>query len=354
MIKDCSIAILGLGSLLLSFTSSQFDFKTRIIISSIVFVLNFFSILWLLTRYVNNVKREFFKIVIYIFAALYFGLILFIQYFSIDEIQLVIKYVKPTIHFSKVERTYMENCNSWENVYDKFDRFVVAHLLGWLGKGLVVRNFLYLNVNSILFELVELKFRNILPNFYECWWDHILLDVLGCNLFGILMSIWAMKYFNVELYKWEFSDPKRRKKNIIFPKLDKLIRLFFNNSKTFAIFIFICIIMSTVDLNIFIIKAIIQIDVKESLLIYRELIMGFLGLMATYELNKNFNGKVTKKRLTPAIVLTTITIFEVIYSLRWKHVLISDNSDTTIINVRHRFMHTLFIIFLFLHVLFIL
>ena len=39
-------------------------------------------------------------------------------------------------------------------------------------------------MQSILFELIEFTFDNWLPNFAECWWDHLLLDVLGCNLLG--------------------------------------------------------------------------------------------------------------------------------------------------------------------------
>ncbi|CAD2109030.1 phosphatidylserine synthase, putative [Plasmodium vinckei] len=339
-IQECSVAILGLGSLLLSFATSHLDFKTRIIISSIVFVLNFFSIFWFMVRHVTNIKRESFKIVMFVLGALYFATVLFFHYYSINELQIVLKYIKPNIRFSKIERTYMENCNTLENIYEKFDIFVVAHILGWLVKGFVLRNFLYLNVNSILFELIELKLRHILPNFYECWWDHILLDLLGCNLFGIWLSIWIMKYFKVELYKWELPGPKTNKKNIIFPKLDKLIRSVFVNSNTFAAFIFFCFIMLFADLTIFTLKAIIQIAVEEPLLIYRELIIGFFSLVATYEMHKAFVDKPTIKRVTPTIVGASIIAIEVIYTLRWKHVFVSDNSDRTIINAIFMTLYT--------------
>ncbi|SCN61603.1 phosphatidylserine synthase, putative [Plasmodium chabaudi adami] len=340
MIKDCSVGILGLGSLLLSFAAPYFDFKTRIIISSIVFVLNFFSIFWFMARHVTNIKRESFKIVMYGFGALYFAAVLFIHYYPINELQIVLKYVKPSIRFSKVERAYMENCNSLENIYEKIDRFVVAHLLGWTGKGFILRNFFYLNVNSILFELIELKLRHILPNFYECWWDHIFLDLLGCNLFGIFLSIGFMKYFKMELYTWEVPGPKIQKKNIIFPKLDKLIRSIFINSNTFAAFIFSCFIMPVADLTIFMLKAIIQVSVEDSLLVYREFIIGFFSVVATYEFNKAFVDKVTIKRVAPIIVVASIVVMEVIYTYRWMHVLVSDNSDRTIINIIFMALYT--------------
>ncbi|KEG02455.1 hypothetical protein YYE_02283 [Plasmodium vinckei vinckei] len=293
-----------------------------------------------MAQHVTNIKRESFKILIYLFASLYFATSLFIHYFSINELQIVLKYVKPNMRFSKIERTYMENCNSLENIYEKIDIFVVAHIFGWAGKGFILRNFLYLNVNSVLFELIELKLRHILPNFYECWWDHILLDLLICNLFGIVSSLWIMKYFKIELYKWELPGPKTQKKNIIFPKLDKLIRSVFVNSNTFAVFIFSCFLMPLADLTIFTLKAIIQIPVEEPLLLYREFIIGFFALVCSYELHKAFVNKPTIKWLSPVIVLTSIVVIEIIYSLRWMHVLVSDNSDTTIINAIFMALYT--------------
>jgi phosphatidylserine synthase 2 len=98
-----------------------------------------------------------------------------------------------------------------------FDEFVVAHILGWWGKAVMIRNQLLLWVLSIGFELMEVRsgcsigkeflsylfipvlsstrkyayydilkltFRHMLPNFNECWWDSIILDILICNWFG--------------------------------------------------------------------------------------------------------------------------------------------------------------------------
>lgn len=49
---------------------------------------------------------------------------------------------------------------------------------------------------SILFEIVELSLRHWIPNFYECWWDSLLLDLFGCNLIGILIGTWILKKVN--------------------------------------------------------------------------------------------------------------------------------------------------------------
>jgi phosphatidylserine synthase 2 len=61
-----------------------------------------------------------------------------------------------------------------------------------------------------MFELMEITFRHWLPNFYECWWDHIILDIILCNTGGILVAYYLMKRFGMREYKWSLrkSDHK--------------------------------------------------------------------------------------------------------------------------------------------------
>ncbi|SBS95285.1 phosphatidyl serine syntase [Plasmodium ovale curtisi] len=121
----------------------------------------------------------------------------------------------------------------WMLRYDKFDIFVIAHFCGWFVKTLAIRDFFILNINSVMFELIELKFQHLLPNFYECWWDH--------------------------LYDWTVSlKNKPNKKNIIFPALDGLLRKMFKNSISMLVQMFLCFIMNLSDLNIFFLKAQLQ------------------------------------------------------------------------------------------------
>jgi hypothetical protein len=46
-------------------------------------------------------------------------------------------------------------------------------LLGWLGKALLFRDVYLCWIMSILFEILEMTFEHMLPNFKECWWDHV-------------------------------------------------------------------------------------------------------------------------------------------------------------------------------------
>ena len=80
--------------------------------------------------------------------------------------------------------------------------------LGWVCKALIVRDWTLLWVISVGFELMELTFQHMLPNFNECWWDSWILDVLVCNFAGM----WGgMKVCQQSLCHQENADVIRGK-----------------------------------------------------------------------------------------------------------------------------------------------
>lgn len=83
-----------------------------------------------------------------------------------------------------------------------FDEFVAAHIIGWWGKALMLRDQSLLWVISIAFELMELTFRHWLPNFNECWWDSWILDVALCNALGIWLGMKTVRFFQSLEYDW--------------------------------------------------------------------------------------------------------------------------------------------------------
>ena len=54
-----------------------------------------------------------------------------------------------------------------------------------------------------MWELTEMAFGHLLPNFYECWWDNIFLDVLICNGLGIWVGMRVCHYFEMREHHWE-------------------------------------------------------------------------------------------------------------------------------------------------------
>ena len=93
-----------------------------------------------------------------------------------------------------------------------FDVHTVAHFLGWWGKMLIMRDWYVVWACSIGFEICEITFRHWLPNFWECWWDHLFLDLFGCNLIGIILGYYTLKYFSATKINWVY-DPDSAQSN---------------------------------------------------------------------------------------------------------------------------------------------
>jgi len=113
------------------------------------------------------------------------------------------------------ERSYGDDCrvftpenphSQYANITDAvFDVHFVAHFLGWWGKMLIMRDVYVAWICSIMFEIIEITFKHWLENFSECWWDHIFLDLFGCNLIGIVLGSISLKYFAVSKINWVYS-----------------------------------------------------------------------------------------------------------------------------------------------------
>ena len=91
---------------------------------------------------------------------------------------LLLQHLYPKLGQELPERSYGSDCRlwipgqgvHWQVIYDTvFDEFVIAHTLGWWGKALIIRDYTMLWTLSIGFELMEMTFHHMLPNFNECW-----------------------------------------------------------------------------------------------------------------------------------------------------------------------------------------
>lgn len=130
----------------------------------------------------------------------------------LDQARATLKYFDDRLGKPLPEVSYADDCRIYtpENPNSKFaniyfavmDCHSIAHFMGWFGKMLIMRDWYIIWICSVTFELCELTFRYWLPNFYECWWDSVLLDVFGCNLIGILLGNLFLKYFSVSKLEW--------------------------------------------------------------------------------------------------------------------------------------------------------
>lgn len=53
-----------------------------------------------------------------------------------------------------------------------------------------------------MWEITEIQFAHLLPNFVECWWDALILDVILCNGIGIWCGLKLCKILEMREYKW--------------------------------------------------------------------------------------------------------------------------------------------------------
>ena len=51
--------------------------------------------------------------------------------------------------------------------------FVLAHFLGYVSKAVMMRSSALCWTISIMWEVTEMLFMHVLPNFEECLWDQV-------------------------------------------------------------------------------------------------------------------------------------------------------------------------------------
>ncbi|KAL4622659.1 phosphatidylserine synthase 2-like [Arapaima gigas] len=108
--------------------------------------------------------------------------LIFILFQTVHDGRQFMKYIDPKLGVPLPERDYGGNCliydpgnelDPYHNVWDKMDGFVPAHFLGWYIKTLMIRDWWMCMIISVMFEFLEYSLEHQLPNFSECWWDHV-------------------------------------------------------------------------------------------------------------------------------------------------------------------------------------
>lgn len=131
-----------------------------------------------------------------------------------ETLRHVLIMIDPILEEKIVGRDYSIDCafytpnnpnSNFANIRGALDVYVSAHFFGWLTKTLIFRNNILCWTMSIGFEILELSLNFLLPNFHECWWDHLLLDLFGMNLLGIIIGNIIINKFNIPKFHWFFE-----------------------------------------------------------------------------------------------------------------------------------------------------
>ncbi|XP_073007059.1 CDP-diacylglycerol--serine O-phosphatidyltransferase 2-like isoform X1 [Typha latifolia] len=280
-------------------------------------------------------------------AVVYLVALTFLLFQTRLDARQFMKYLHPDLGFELPERSYGADCriyvpehpkSKFGNVYETlFDEFVVAHILGWWGKAVMIRNQPLLWVLSIGFELMELTFRHMLPNFNECWWDSIILDVLICNWFGIWAGMRTVRYFDGKTYEWVGLS---RQPNII-GKVKRSLGQFtpahwdrdewhpFMGPWRFIQVLSLCIAFMTVELNTFFLKFCLWIPPRNPLVVYRLILWWLIAIPTIREYNSYLqDSKPTKKVGAFCWLSLAICIVELLICIKFGHGLFPDPMPT--------------------------
>lgn len=139
-------------------------------------------------------------------SVLYLLGMLFLLFQSHEQIMNILYWFDPGLRdfHINMDKDYGVNCSdvSWERIWSHVDVFAWGHFLGWAFKAVLIRHMGILWAISIMWEITEIAFAHLLPNFVECWWDALILDVLLCNGFGIWCGLKFCKILEMREYKW--------------------------------------------------------------------------------------------------------------------------------------------------------
>ncbi|KAL5718340.1 L-serine-phosphatidylethanolamine phosphatidyltransferase [Ranunculus cassubicifolius] len=248
-------------------------------------------------------------------AVIYLVALTFLLFQKRDDARQFMKFLHPDLGVELPERSYGTDCriylpddptNRFRNVYDTlFDEFVVAHICGWWGKAIMIRNQPLLWVLSIGFELMELTFRHMLLNFNECWWDSIILDILICNWFGIWAGMHTVRFFDGRRYEWVGIS---RQPNI-FGKVKRSLYQFtpahwdkdewhpLLGPWRFIQVLTLCIVFMTVELNTFFLKFCLWIPHSNPVITYRLILWWLIAIPTIREYNSYLQDRKPVKKL---------------------------------------------------------
>ena len=201
-------------------------------------------------------------------------------------------YWDPKLGVPLPERSYAVDCSLYtpnhpvsmfNNLRETiFDEFILAHLIGWFLKYLMLRDVYICLASSVLFEFLEITFEHHLPNFAECWWDHILLDGIICNGLGIYFGWLFLNFLKMEKFDWmsfeyvDFTEKNGEKKK-------KLVWNYLSSFRHFCGTSFVILTLGLIELNAFFLKFVLWTVPTNPLNFWRAIFWWVSGIPGTKE-----------------------------------------------------------------------
>ncbi|XP_055694455.1 phosphatidylserine synthase [Lutzomyia longipalpis] len=225
--------------------------------------------------------------IIFGLSVLYFLGLQFLMFQNYKTIMGIFYWLDPGLknfHIN-MDKEYGVNCSdiTAERIWSHVDVFALAHFLGWMFKAILIRHMGILWAISIMWEITEIAFAHLLPNFVECWWDALILDVVVCNGVGIWCGLKLCKMLEMREYRWisikHISSTTGKIKRAVLqftPESWTAVR-WLDPKSTYMRFLAVCqlvIFWQVTELNTFFLKHIFEMPPSHPVVIVRLILIG--------------------------------------------------------------------------------
>eukprot|EP01105_Mastigella_eilhardi_P028810 TRINITY_DN977_c0_g1_i1.p1 TRINITY_DN977_c0_g1~~TRINITY_DN977_c0_g1_i1.p1 ORF type:complete len:487 (-),score=160.17 TRINITY_DN977_c0_g1_i1:75-1484(-) len=269
-------------------------------------------------------------------SLLYMMLLIVLFFTDVDDARQWVKFLDPSLGKPLPERDYAAHCeiytpndpsgNPFKNVYDAvLDEFFLGHIIAWWCKTLLIRDVKLVLVASVLFEVIELTFQHLLPNFAECWWDHIVLDIILCNGLGIVLGHYTLRWLKMREYNFVGITKIKSTKGKFIRVLTQFTPAswtqyhwgMFSSFKRFVLVMVVLLAVNLVDLGAFFLKFLLWIPPPHPINIVRLCVIVLLcapGLREFYQ----YLIDPDVHMFGPAVWIdTAIILLEILVSVKW-------------------------------------
>lgn len=277
-------------------------------------------------------------------SVLYLLIVQFLIHQDYETVRSLIVWIDPTMknYTIDMEKEYGTNCwdITFERIWSHFDWFAFGHYWGWGMKALLLRHYGICWSISIMWELTEMVFGHLLPNFYECWWDNMVLDVLLCNGLGIFTGMQVCRWFEMREHHWESIKNIKTKKGKVKRALLQFTPESFNSTRwldpecswmRFVAIFQLVLAFQLVELNTFFVKHFFPMPAEHPICVARILLQGLMSAPSIRQYYCYVTDKNCKRFGTQLWVFLFLILSELILNIKFGLELFSQTQISKIV-----------------------
>ncbi|XP_018333934.1 phosphatidylserine synthase 1 [Agrilus planipennis] len=277
-------------------------------------------------------------------SVLYLMALLFLIFQQTQTVRNILLWLDPslaTFHID-MEKEYGVNCSdiTVERIWSHLDVFALGHFLGWMFKAILFRHAGILWAISCMWEITEIAFAHLLPNFIECWWDAWILDVLLCNGLGIWCGLFICRKLEMREYKWvgikdiQSTTGKIKRAVLQFtPESWTSVRWLDPKCSYMRVIAFTQLVLfwQVSELNTFFLKHVFELPPSHTLVTARLILIGVIVAPSVRQYYTYCTDTQCKRLGTQCWVYVCIMVFEALLCIKHGHGLFQQTHPANII-----------------------